>query len=109
MSISRSDIMGPLRGKDWLHQLIYYEYDAKTGKHTKMMRQNHAQIMALKLPTNATDKIKTMTLFKTDLEQIKGIVDVLSHHFVQLETENGFVFSFEKVMTCILMQAVLVS
>ena len=103
-SVSKSGISGPLFGTEWqTGQLLYYEYDQK-GK-SKFSRHSNNRLHTFKsnLPTHA--KIKKIRLYKIDLEQMKRVVDKLSHHYVQFETEDGLIFSLEKIKTCILMQS----
>ena len=50
-------------------------------------------------------RVKRMTYFKIDLEKVRRVANAFTHHFIEMETEDGHVFTFEKDKVCILVQS----
>ena len=81
-SASQSKSLGPLKCESWLYQLVHYEYEDDGKSSYSQHYNNRLAALIARLPSRA--KVKNVTLYKIDLEQIKGIVDVLSHQFIQV-------------------------
>ena len=101
---SGSHSLDPLAGGTWRSKLVYFERDAN-GRVTSQKECSHHSLLSFrsKLPTRAN--VKKMTYCKIDLDEVKKVVKALTHHFIEMETEDGHVFTFEKDKVCVLVQS----
>ena len=103
-SRSQSHSADPLFGSTWKSSLVHFQYEEN------LLVNHHAQYphflvhkLNQRLPANL--KVKKMTALQIDLDSVPGVMDVLSHHYVEMETEDGQFFTIEKDKVCILMQS----
>ena len=100
----RSPSMNPLYGTAWQSKLYYFAYDENLkADHPSVYGPSMFVRCRSNIPTDS--QVKKISLLQIDLDGVPGVADVLSHDYLEFETEDGHVFTLEKDKVCILMQS----
>ena len=112
-----------LAGKNWLSQLVYVHYVGEKVSSRKWYDKHALQFLSelksgdklctgLIPPEAATDategRITKLSAFAIDLggsSVFETWRQALTHHFIQGQMANGYIFTFEKNKECILFQS----
>ena len=108
-----------IKGKNWKSILVHVEYDEKAvliARH-EFVNLNFVHKQSGPIPTGASiydfqgnsvlsTRITKVTAFVNDLNFKLYIVEkMLKHHFIEIETEEGHIFTLEKLKDCIVLQS----
>ena len=99
-----------LTGNDWQSQLVYVHYQGKEVS-SRTCYLNYHLPGGLIPPTSdqyaTIGMVASITAFTIDLSMnfAKISKKLLTHHFIEVETDNGFIFTFEKNKSGILIQS----
>ena len=105
MFSSNSSSRSALKGGHWRPYLQFYQYDDQGNAEEPIIYYSNVLMNKLVPVVQQCGKISAITLYTIDLESFKRVADIISHHFVIVETKDGYVFSFEKGQEGIMMQS----
>ena len=101
-----------LDGEEWSSQLEYVHYEGEKVSFSAKYEHCHLPDGLAHPPgaKGAIDgKVNTLTAFKVDLKISRFSMDrfkkMMTHHFIQAETDNGYLFTLEKNTKCISVQS----
>ena len=95
-------------GNKWQSMLVYVHYDERGAWSRNWYNQNHLENLPNGLtspkaaPEALAGNVIKISAYTTDLRAskcFKTFERMLTHHFIIVETDNGFLLTFEKKQT----------